>query len=125
MRPTRNLWGIPNMQIPPRDRELYCRSCLFVAEGEVNASHVLEVVLAGRVTDSVIRTKVGVRIVHFDRPDLNRLVDGPIQAAAELHGEPVVTAVTVHRLALVLQNGAVSVGVRTAEQGFPKGLQVA
>src|SRR5271165_6674396 len=76
MRPTRN-WGIPNMQIPPRDA-MQLRSRLLASEGEVNASDVLEVVLAGGVADDVIRPKVGVQIIHFDGPDLDVLPNCPV-----------------------------------------------
>src|SRR5271165_3053276 len=125
IRPTRNRWGIRNMQIPPRDRELCLRSFSLAPEGEVNAGDVLEVVLAGGVSNDVIRSKVGVQIIHFDRPDLDVLPDCPIQATTPLHGETVVTAAAVNQVALCLQNRAVSIGVRAAEQAFCERLQPA
>src|SRR5271165_7231131 len=73
----------------------------------------------------MIRPKVGVKIVHFDGPDLNVVRDRPIQTSAPFHSKSVVATTAANELAFGCQNRAVGVGVCSAEQAFSKWLQPA
>lgn len=70
------------MSIDSGVRSLYSGFSLLAPEGEVYASDILEVVLAGGVADDMIRPKVGVQLIHFDGPDLYVSSDCPIQPGA-------------------------------------------
>lgn len=65
---------------------------LLCSEDEVDTHDVLKVVLAARRVWNVVRAKVGIQIVHFDRTELNRFRDGDVKAEAVFHREAVVVS---------------------------------
>src|SRR5271166_3936880 len=121
LRLPRNNWR--RTQATPES--LFVSSCLLVAEGEVHAREVFEVVLTRGCAGDVIGAEVGVQIVHFNWTQLNRLGDGDVQAHAVLHREPIIAPVARAASTLQLADVGIEIGMRGAKQSLSEGLKLA
>jgi len=99
-----------------------------VGKGEDNTNRITKIVLVVRFSEWVAVS--GQQVVNFDRPKRYCLVDGDVNAAAEIHRESFgrgrlgKRAASSDRLAEGFEGVTVNIGVRSAEQKMSERLDL-